>query len=195
VTTMGPEMGSTTRRVQVNVIEVGLSPASAIAAELGSPAGSVPLRPSDLAGELSRLGLAARHRWVDSATAAATSVAAVAAGGLVVLVGAEPAAIAALPADARRRVVAVTDPEPEDPRDWTTRAGLLGLVTKRTWLRWSNGMMGASGFFGRPEIAAAAGLVMRDDNGALTDPHRSANLPELLARYLRSCDPDAPAFR
>jgi hypothetical protein len=188
---MDPGLGSTARPVRVTVIEVGLSPASAIAAELGSPAGSVPLRPSDLADALSRFGLAARHRRADSAAATAAAVTAVTAGGLVVLVGAEPAVIAALPADARRGIVAVTDAE-DDPRDWTTRAGLLGLVTKRTWLRWSTGMMGASGFFGRPDVAAAVGLVTREDNGSLTDPHRTADLPELLARYLLAAAPAAP---
>lgn len=167
--------------VAVTVVEVGETLESAIVRELGTPGD--PLRPVDLAGELRAAGLPAGYRQVAS-TAAAGSV-----PGLLVVVEAEPDEVASLPADVRRRLVAVVDVAPDRAAEWVARHGLLGVVTPFTWVRWVAGTMGATGVFGRADVAAAAGLTQRAETGALTGRERFLDLPDLLARYLRAAGP------
>ena len=160
----------------VTVVEVGETSESVIVRELGTP--GHPLRPVDMAAQLGAAGLPAAYRQVGS-TSAAGAVA-----GLLVVVETEVSEVVALAADVRRRLVAVVDVAPEEAQRWVTAQRLLGLVTPFTWMRWVAGMMGASGVFGRADIAAAAGLTARPDTGALMKDGRYLELPTLLACYL-----------
>jgi len=174
---MKRESGSTAGAgVCVTVAEVGETLETQAVRVLG-PQGDQ-LRPADMAAMLHACGLAADYVQVDSTAAAG------AAHGLVVLVQSDEGEVTALPASLRSRTIAVTAVAQERQRHWTARHGFLGLVSSRTWTHWAGGMMGATGVFGQLDVADAAGLVLRTQNGALTDPVRQLELPELLARYL-----------
>jgi hypothetical protein len=123
------------------------------------------------------------YRQVAAVTAAASL------HGLLLLVEPGEDEAAALPAPTRRRTVTVTEVARDRQRAWVKEHGLLGLITDDTWTGWSFGRMGATGFFGLAGVAAAAGLAVRPQTGALTDPERHLDLPELLARYLRAAGP------
>jgi hypothetical protein len=165
----------------VTIVEVGETLESAMVRELGTPGD--PLRPVDMAEELRAAGLPAGYRQVGSIVEAGSVP------GLLVAVEAEPDEVAALPDEIRRRLVAVTDVPPGEAAAWVARHGLLGVVTPFTWVRWVAGMMGASGVFGRADVAAAAGLTQRAETGALMARGRWLELPDLLARYLTAAGP------
>jgi hypothetical protein len=170
--------------VSVTVVEVGETPETQVVRLLGPQ--SDQLQPADMAAMLRACGLAADYVRVDS-TAAAGS-----AHGFIVLVQPDEGEVTALPASLRSRTIAVTAVTHEQQRDWTARCSFLGLVSSRTWTHWAGGMMGATGVFGQLEIADAAGLVLRAENGALEDPERRLELPELLARYLAAAGLQVP---
>lgn len=98
--------------------------------------------------------------------------------------------VASLPPDVRRRIVLVAEgqtPEPEEAESTREAAGLLGLVEPEAWWKWKHGPYVAWGFYGQPDIAAAAKLVPIGSQG-LQPVGQCEPLPDVLARFLAAAE-------
>jgi hypothetical protein len=165
--------------VRVTVVELGETLASAM--NRGEPAGSAtPMRPMEMAVELAELGIETAYVAAGEAFPADDH------DGILLVIPAEPMLGAALPATARRRSIVVAEVERGAEVEWLDAFGALALITMRTWARWSNGMFGTTGFYGRADVAAVACLVPDRGTGALGAASGHLELAELLARYVRA---------
>jgi hypothetical protein len=116
-----------------------------------------------------------------------------AAQGIVLLfASAEGSEIASLSEEVRTRVVLVADgsgPSPTEAEAVRAAAGLLGLVEAGAWRKWQSGLLVAWGFYGRPDIATAAGLAPLGTQGLQQVGARAA-LPAVVARFLAAAERD-----
>lgn len=107
----------------------------------------------------------------------------------------EGSEVASLSMDIRTRVVLVAEgeaPAPTEAEAAREAAGLLGLIEPDAWSKWNRGLFVAWGFYGRADIATAAGLAPLDMQGLQPVEDREA-LPEVTARFLRAAEEDLGA--